>query len=341
MNIYFHSVYTPLGHDNRWQLDMFRDLAQRDRNDRHHVCDTPEAADAILVVDVANHLDGFRFAAVKRDPIVKRFRDKAFAWVQSARPPCVIPGLYSNVERRHWVPELQQPCGYFGERWVEQHEPVTHQRARHLFSFRGSLWTHPVRSRLRKLNCAEGRVVETSGTNWYSPDRSGLDELRQAFIDDVAESKFVLCPRGTGTNSFRLYEVLALGRVPVIISDQWVPTPGPDWAECCVRVPERDIDRIPDICRQYEARFPDMAIAARDAFVRFFAADQQFHQLGESLAALAESRTNAPRAVMRKTGALYDSWSLQANSWARRRLISPLKAVLKTARNVRPAPASP
>ena len=38
---------------------------------------------------------------------------------------------------------------------------------------------------------------------------------------------------------------MMLGRVPVIVSDQWVPPDGPDWESFSMRVKEREVDTIP------------------------------------------------------------------------------------------------
>src|SRR2546423_4170060 len=35
-------------------------------------------------------------------------------------------------------------------------------------------------------------------------------------------SKFILCSRGVGTSSVRLFDTMRMGRVPVILSDQWL-----------------------------------------------------------------------------------------------------------------------
>jgi hypothetical protein len=45
------------------------------------------------------------------------------------------------------------------------------------------------------------------------------------WIDFYAQSKFILCPRGFGRNSFRLTEVLQMGMVPVYVYDDmiWLP----------------------------------------------------------------------------------------------------------------------
>ena len=45
------------------------------------------------------------------------------------------------------------------------------------------------------------------------------------FIDTISRSKFTLCPRGYGAQSFRFYEALQLGSVPIYIHDDisWMP----------------------------------------------------------------------------------------------------------------------
>ena len=59
---------------------------------------------------------------------------------------------------------------------------------------------------------------------------------------------------------------MRLGRVPVVISDEWVDPPNVPWAECMIRIAERDIERLPDILRAREAEWPAMAAKAREVF---------------------------------------------------------------------------
>jgi hypothetical protein len=80
----------------------------------------------------------------------------------------------------------------------------------------------------------------------------------------------VLCPRGIGTSSFRLFETLQSGRVPVILSDSWVPCAGMDWDAFSLRVRERDIGRLPEICLASESRWESMARAGRRAWEEWF-----------------------------------------------------------------------
>jgi xylogalacturonan beta-1,3-xylosyltransferase len=65
----------------------------------------------------------------------------------------------------------------------------------------------------------------------------------------MLRSWFALCPRGFGPASFRIYEALQLGCIPVIISDKYrYPYADEvDWSEFSVHVREHDIKRIPKI----------------------------------------------------------------------------------------------
>jgi hypothetical protein len=55
----------------------------------------------------------------------------------------------------------------------------------------------------------------------------------------MADSLFALCPSGTGPNTIRLWEALAAGAIPVVLSDRWAPPGDPAlWQAGTIRVPE-------------------------------------------------------------------------------------------------------
>jgi hypothetical protein len=68
------------------------------------------------------------------------------------------------------------------------------------------------------------------------------------FIDITTRSKFSLCPRGYGAQSFRFYEILQLNSIPVIVYDkEWLPFKGEiDYASFCVLVEESEIPTLKD-----------------------------------------------------------------------------------------------
>jgi len=71
----------------------------------------------------------------------------------------------------------------------------------------------------------------------------------EKFIDITSRSIFCLCPRGYGPSSFRLYEAMQLGSIPVYIYDKrWLPWEDKiNWNDICILIPEekiKDIDSI-------------------------------------------------------------------------------------------------
>lgn len=107
-----------------------------------------------------------------------------------------------------------------------------------LASFVGSN-THPIRIKMamhfaNRDNC--GMYLKD-----WSPSVQSNDF--NMFIDVALRSKYFLCPRGYGLNSFRLYECLQLGCVPVVITDKFY-LPWMDelnWSDFAVLIPECDI----------------------------------------------------------------------------------------------------
>lgn len=85
-----------------------------------------------------------------------------------------------------------------------------------------------------------------SSYKWnYTYKDSQVDE----FLDITLKSKFGLAPRGYGCTSFRLYELLKLGVVPVYVSDHFIIPYKElfDFSEICVIVHLNDISRLKEI----------------------------------------------------------------------------------------------
>ncbi|MEX2170562.1 MAG: exostosin family protein [Pirellulales bacterium] len=81
------------------------------------------------------------------------------------------------------------------------------------------------------------------------------DELRERYIQSIADSDYVLCIRGAGNWSYRLYETLCLGRIPVFLNtDSLLPASDVvDWKRQCVWIEPRDFRRVPARIREYHA----------------------------------------------------------------------------------------
>lgn len=112
--------------------------------------------------------------------------------------------------------------------------PVQDVKRDLLFSFVGSMGTHPLRNKLRQFFDIPNAYIGSGDT--------------ELFRRITARSKFALCPRGYGKTSFRLYETMQMGAIPVYISDEfWLPWQGKvDWNQFSIRVPPEMISGIPE-----------------------------------------------------------------------------------------------
>src|SRR6185295_475378 len=97
----------------------------------------------------------------------------------------------------------------------------------------------------------------------------------------LCDTKFVLCPRGLGASSFRVFECLKAARIPVIISDDWVLPSGPDWNSFSIRVSEKNVEQIPKIVRESEVFAIDMSRKAWQAYRDWFSREATFHRVIE------------------------------------------------------------
>lgn len=104
------------------------------------------------------------------------------------------------------------------------------------FSFIGAD-THPVRRELVK----------------YFPKYVHLARYnRTQFIHMLSQSKFSLCPRGYGATSFRIMESLAVGSIPVYISDKFIEPFNIPFETYGVKVDLEDAWRIPEIIKHVD-----------------------------------------------------------------------------------------
>src|SRR3989338_2950759 len=72
--------------------------------------------------------------------------------------------------------------------------------------------------------------------------------LRQDFVDTVLNSDYALDVRGDANDSTRLFEILSLGRIPVVVDTErnFPFSDNVDYRDFCVIIDFRDINRLPD-----------------------------------------------------------------------------------------------
>jgi hypothetical protein len=95
---------------------------------------------------------------------------------------------------------------------------------------------------------ATNLVVRTEGGGGgffpFDPERWRM--ARREFVDNIVESDYVLCARGHGNFSYRLWETLSLGRIPVFVDTDCVLPYDflVDWRDYCVWIDRTEIPRI-------------------------------------------------------------------------------------------------
>jgi hypothetical protein len=269
---------------NDYNLAAFRTLlagAKADVSGPHVLSEDPEAADIILFAELLG--TGLHFEGVRRHPLVKRHREKCFMFCSNAFVIPFLPGVYASVGER-WasgrtkggfhVSPLQNEFSSF--------TPATEDLP-YLFSFIGSTASAPVRKRLASINHPRGFFRDTADEFERALyDRMTLNERRdyhRQFVEVTKASKFVLCPRGLGAATIRLMETMRMGRVPVIISDDWVAPDGPNWEAFSIRVSEDAIADIPRLLDAREAEAVAMGNLARDEWRRWFSDEVAFRRV--------------------------------------------------------------
>ena len=251
----------------------------------HDHCLTIDAGAADLIFFAELKGAGPYFESVRRHPLYKEFREKCFLFCANAFVIPFLPGVYASIEKR-WLSGRTRSGFYLGVSENEFLQPTPpRDDLPYLYSFVGSVVNAPVRRRLAELRHPRAFFQDTSTE--YQRVLHGLaadEEVRdfwRRYAEVMKESKFVLCPRGLGVSSVRLFDTMRTARVPVILSDDWVEPIGPAWREFSLRIPERDFHCIPDLLEKCEDHAVAMGHLAREQWEEWFSEDVCFHRVVE------------------------------------------------------------
>jgi hypothetical protein len=182
-------------------------------------------------------------------------------------PPGFLPGLYSSLEAFKFDPSIHiswphlvLPNEQINEADADEELPVTM-----LFTFSGSC-SNPVRREIFDLyKSCPGKYKVKEVKKWYNHD---LAE-KKSYIDDIRQSKFVLCPKGIASYSHRITETLALGKVPVVVADDWVPFSIPQ-KDYFIRVKEKDLPNLVQLLEEKEEKYEKLKTNAIHIYKKYF-----------------------------------------------------------------------
>lgn len=118
-----------------------------------------------------------------------------------------------------------------------------------------------IRPNIFKMSHPENCVVRNTGV-WHfdkvvfdakqniNGDLNESDKHKQQTDDYnklLLNSRYSLAPSGSGPNSIRFWEALAVGSIPILLSDNLELPPHQLWDEAILRVKERDLETIPEL----------------------------------------------------------------------------------------------
>lgn len=219
-------VHLATAYPTKWSyLPHFQELVRCDRFKEHQLTDDPVAADIILFVDARHEHGDWLFKALRGHEFSRRFPEKCFVYNETDQPWCCMPGLYVSMPRRWFNRGRMRASSYLGlmNPYIESEAAAFNGEPDFLFSFAGRRCA-PVREEILKIRHSRGWIEDTSCYNFFGAagrPENEMDSQRKQYAALLARSKFILCPRGSGPASFRLFEALAAGRVPVIITEHY------------------------------------------------------------------------------------------------------------------------
>jgi hypothetical protein len=258
-----------------------KENARLDRLKVHQLVDNPKEADIILFAEI----DAGRLCEdVLRHPYIRRYRDKCFMFSTDWRVIPFIPGIYTSLEKSWYLPRRSRP-GFYLSCLINpliKFEPGPDRDL--LYSFMGDVNTRPLRKVLADLDHPRSVFTDTSSES-QAVMWKGTQEQRtvfwQRYVEVARRSKFILCPRGLAPSSIRLFETMCMGRVPVILADEWVRPDGPLWEAFSIQIPEKDARSVPQILEEKEAASYEMGLVARAEWEKYFSPDVVFHRVVE------------------------------------------------------------
>lgn len=146
---------------------------------------------------------------------------------------------------------------------------------------KGVFWREKAIRRLRSSEKVICSFIARSTFSGHSQTMSGdPGVLRREFVQNILDNDYALDVRGDANASTRLFEILSLGRIPVIVDTErnFPFIDKINYEEFAVRVDFRNLHKLPDIIADFHEKispqhFEDMQKAARQAYADHFCID--------------------------------------------------------------------
>ena len=127
-------------------------------------------------------------------------------------------------------------------------------------------------------------IIRSSYSGHRSTIKTNADQARTEYIDNMLNSDYALVIKGDGNYSYRFYEALSLGRIPVLLDTECV-LPMEDviqYDNFVLRVPYQNLHHLDSVVAKHYASTSDqdfvaMQQQARDVFEKYLRVDAFLH----------------------------------------------------------------
>lgn len=260
---------------------------EQEHNFPYQWWDDPESADIIVILEPNDYRNFRALPKLLNEPLLRDYANKVFCFNVAANTCGCLSGIYAGLESPRYARERHRIWCYTypANPQFEQLAPLDSE-ADLDFSFRGAL-SHNCRKQLARLFAKPSKSHSVVIIDrWFNHTES--EKIQYAH--EIQKSRFVLCPRGISASSHRLYETMAMGRCPVIISDAWIRPDYVDWDDFALFCREDDIESIPDLVEQHRREWRERGQKARKAWESFFSPGNRTFWALEGIRAIQRER---------------------------------------------------
>jgi FkbM family methyltransferase len=260
-------------------LEGFFGTLKRQETREISLTENPEDASFILFFESGiRRLRPFSSNHLLNHPLVKRMPEKCFIWCTEDNPLPWLPGLYASMPARFFDSSIMRAFRYFT--CNTETRPLAENKERDvLYSFLGGP-SSPQRAAIYRLKHPSSAIVRE--TRKFNHGCWVTDEALTQYIEILGRSRFTLCPAGAGTSSYRIFEAMRAGSVPVILSDELVLPEGPKWELCSVKIPFRQITEMPKRLSSI-TNWEEMGNNAQWAYKKYFSSEKILENVAREL----------------------------------------------------------
>jgi hypothetical protein len=200
----------------------------QDGLDGYALCDSPNDADWILVCNVwGAHQCRANMNEIFLSREYKQYRRKFKVYNDFDNPAINLPGAYTSSSKWTGQSKMSRAVPYLNLPSHDFPEYVTPLSDRTGLSFyagsTGPEWSAGHRLRIRLMQTfhqTDTGKVEVKESPWTISGFSGSAD--DAYVQNLLAHRIALCPRGAGNASYRIYEAILCGAVPMVIADDYI-----------------------------------------------------------------------------------------------------------------------